>query len=296
MRKASSRRPHSFQPYDRNLLFLDELRHFLACLAGEQTPVVSVRAGAQSLRMVLAAGESLATGNVIQLDMSQGPSSFIVLHEEYEHEAERCYMATKRNDTQVFAKETEEELRLLLAESAVAASARAQQTFDTLAAPDGTVLVLFGCGGLGRKTLAGLPRALGIEPDVFADNNAALWGKEVEGVPVLAPQEAVQRFGATAVFVVTIWRAGGTHRFGQTRQQLSALGCTRVAAFGVISPGNIRRPFLPTTVWISHKRCSHRPRPCKLALTFGLTIIPAGSMSIKCAGASGLTMMASRRR
>ena len=46
----------------RNQLFLDELRHFLGCLRGEVQPVVGVRDAARSLRMALAARESIETG------------------------------------------------------------------------------------------------------------------------------------------------------------------------------------------------------------------------------------------
>ena len=48
---------------ERNELFLDELRHFLACLAGEASPVVDARAGgslrSRSRRGSLETGESL---------------------------------------------------------------------------------------------------------------------------------------------------------------------------------------------------------------------------------------------
>jgi predicted dehydrogenase len=54
----------SFEGLERNELFLDEMRHFLACLRGEETSLVTVREGAQSLRMALAARDSLATGRI----------------------------------------------------------------------------------------------------------------------------------------------------------------------------------------------------------------------------------------
>src|SRR5689334_21823394 len=82
---------------------------------------------------------------------------------------------------------------------------REQSTFDKLAEPLGTSLVLFGAGGLGKKALAGL-RRIGIEPLAFADNNKTLWGKEVNGVRVLSLEDAAQKFGNSAVFVVTIWK------------------------------------------------------------------------------------------
>jgi predicted dehydrogenase len=58
---------HDFSGLERNQLFLDELKHFLACLEREEAPAVSVRDGAASLRMALAAKQSLETGQVVEL-------------------------------------------------------------------------------------------------------------------------------------------------------------------------------------------------------------------------------------
>lgn len=55
-----------FEGFQRNQMFLDEMQHFLACIAGKEEPVVNLRDGAQSLRMALAAKESLATGKVVE--------------------------------------------------------------------------------------------------------------------------------------------------------------------------------------------------------------------------------------
>ncbi|MEW6657710.1 MAG: Gfo/Idh/MocA family oxidoreductase [Thermodesulfobacteriota bacterium] len=59
---------YRFDRFDRNQLFLDELRHFLNCLQGLETPVVNIHDGANSLKMALAAKESLATGRIVTLD------------------------------------------------------------------------------------------------------------------------------------------------------------------------------------------------------------------------------------
>lgn len=61
-----------FGGFQRNELFLREVEHFLACLRGEEAPQVTVRDGAQSLRMALAVKESLASGSVVGL---AGPTS-----------------------------------------------------------------------------------------------------------------------------------------------------------------------------------------------------------------------------
>ena len=57
----------SFEGFGRNELFLAELRHFLDCIGGGATPLISLRDAAQSLRMALAAKESLESGQVVQL-------------------------------------------------------------------------------------------------------------------------------------------------------------------------------------------------------------------------------------
>jgi predicted dehydrogenase len=56
-----------FAGFDRNQLFLDQTQHFLACLDGRESPVVDLRAGIQSLRMALAAKESIAIGQPVNL-------------------------------------------------------------------------------------------------------------------------------------------------------------------------------------------------------------------------------------
>ncbi len=88
----------------------------------------------------------------------------------------------------------------------------------------------FGAGGLGRKTLAGL-REVGVEPLAFADNNPALWGGEVDGLPVLSPRDAAHKYGRQAAFVITIWRGESDDVMGQRRQQLLDLDCVTVVTF-----------------------------------------------------------------
>jgi FkbM family methyltransferase len=118
----------------------------------------------------------------------------------------------------------------LLSESMESVVERERTTFDKMATPHGEQMVLFGTGRLGRKTLKGL-RQLGIEPLAFCDNNASLWGKEVEGLRVLSPEEAVREFGKSASFVVTIWSDKIGHPLEEVRRQLSALGQVKVISF-----------------------------------------------------------------
>lgn len=64
--EGASRGRDSYEGFDRNQMFMEELSHFFACIEGKETPIVSLRDGAQSLRMALAAKESLETGKVIK--------------------------------------------------------------------------------------------------------------------------------------------------------------------------------------------------------------------------------------
>jgi len=57
----------SFPDFQRNDMFIDEMSHFLACVRGEVAPVVSVRDGALSLRVALAARESLDRRDAVTL-------------------------------------------------------------------------------------------------------------------------------------------------------------------------------------------------------------------------------------
>jgi hypothetical protein len=110
---------------------------------------------------------------------------------------------------------------------------RETKTFDNLAAPFENSVVLFGAGGLGKKTLAGL-RSIGIEPLGFADNNPALWGKDVSGIPVFSLQDAVHRFGQDAAFVITIWKGEAADTMKEREQQLLDLNCSRVIPFSYL--------------------------------------------------------------
>jgi hypothetical protein len=112
-------------------------------------------------------------------------------------------------------------LRRVEAETPDAVRARERSAFDDLARPLGERLVLFGAGPLGKSVLAGLRKA-GVEPLAFADNKRDLWHQRVLGLPVLSATEAVEQYGKTACFVVTVYQGSSV------RRQLASLGCQRV--------------------------------------------------------------------
>jgi FkbM family methyltransferase len=125
------------------------------------------------------------------------------------------------------------ELEALLSEDIALARERERTAFDRAVAPFGTRLVLFGAGSLGRR-LAKVLRAEGVGPLAFVDNNAALWGSEVDGVPVFSPPEGARRFGQSATFCVTIWRGEGTETMSERCRPLTELGCANVTHFGTL--------------------------------------------------------------
>lgn len=131
------------------------------------------------------------------------------------------------------ADETAHRLTSLLSESQEDAVGRERMTFDRLAGPCSERIVLFGAGGLGKRTLEGL-RRVGVLPLAFADNNPALWGTSIEGVPVYQTARAAEQYGQNAVFVVTIWGAQARDRMSDRIRQLRVLGCMRVVPAGLL--------------------------------------------------------------
>ena len=53
--------------FERNTMFLDEMRHFLGCIAGRAEPLTNLKDGIQALEIALAAKRSAAAGRVIEV-------------------------------------------------------------------------------------------------------------------------------------------------------------------------------------------------------------------------------------
>lgn len=58
---------HAAGAVDRNEKYVDELRHFLACVRGEEQPTVTGEDGKRALEIALAAGESARTGKSVEI-------------------------------------------------------------------------------------------------------------------------------------------------------------------------------------------------------------------------------------
>lgn len=120
--------------------------------------------------------------------------------------------------------------RLLSSETVECAKRRENLAF--WAAMDGrTKIVLFGCGGVGRKTLAGL-RKVGIEPIGFCDNDPAKWGSMIDGLEVYGPDSI---FGLVGVAVIlTVWRGEPDGRYRDIIANLETKGITDVIPVGLL--------------------------------------------------------------
>jgi FkbM family methyltransferase len=117
----------------------------------------------------------------------------------------------------------------LFSEAPSAAARRRREAFDLMVGGASTrPVVLYGAGGLGRIVLSGL-RSLGLPPEAFADRQANASSAAIDGIPVLHPAEAVERYGSEAIFVVTIWNAQTDHQYPVTRDELRRLGAKYIA-------------------------------------------------------------------
>lgn len=118
----------------------------------------------------------------------------------------------------------------LLAEGTAGAIKRERSEFDRVAGSSCGEIVLFGAGGLGRRTLSAL-RKIGFEPLAFSDSNSLLWNTSIDGTTVLSPEAAAGMYRAQATFVITIWGALGTYRMVERQERLRRIGCQGVVPF-----------------------------------------------------------------
>ncbi len=76
LRNVKEPRVLALENFDRNQLFLDQLRHFLECVRERRKPVVDLNDGLQSLRMAIAVKQSIASRLPVKLNAA-APSSEI---------------------------------------------------------------------------------------------------------------------------------------------------------------------------------------------------------------------------
>jgi len=135
-------------------------------------------------------------------------------------------------------------LERLLTEPLSDVRARQVETLDKLLGGLDRPFILFGAGNLGRKALAVL-QAMGVRPQAFIDNNPALWGTQIEQVPVFAPATLVEQWqGPLPGVIATIWCGEATDRMADRLGPLRALGFERIALFGHLA-WRYPQSFLP---------------------------------------------------
>lgn len=120
--------------------------------------------------------------------------------------------------------ELQDLLSELLAEPRERTVERAATAYDRFAGPFPDQVVIFAAGQLGRFVLPGV-RAAGLEPLAFCDNNPRSWGNPVDGVDILSPQAAVERYGGRACFLMAVYNASGAVR------QLRELGARAIVPY-----------------------------------------------------------------
>jgi len=126
-----------------------------------------------------------------------------------------------------------QELEEVLSQPLAKISQWENSLYDELTGSLSNSLVLYGAGGLGRKTLAGL-RQLGIEPLAFTDNNRGLYGGQIEGIPIISPEQAAHDFGKKATFIITIFIDSSPGGIEPLIQKLNGLGCYNVVSFAIL--------------------------------------------------------------
>jgi predicted dehydrogenase len=68
------------EKFERNQLFVDELKLFLECVETRRQPIVTLQDGVESLRIALAAKQSIATGRVVTLESVESKREAIEVH------------------------------------------------------------------------------------------------------------------------------------------------------------------------------------------------------------------------
>ena len=102
-------------------------------------------------------------------------------------------------------------------------------------------VVVFGAGKLGRRV------ASAVTAQVFCDNNPALWGTSIDGIPVVSPAEAIRQF-PDATFIVAIWHPSRTESMADRLAWLREIGAQHVSAFTALLP-TYEDHLLPNFFW-----------------------------------------------
>jgi FkbM family methyltransferase len=119
-------------------------------------------------------------------------------------------------------------LREVLTESISAVKKREASALDQLLLEHQNRVVVFGCGGLGRRAIERL-QELGIQPLALCDNNELLWGTAIQGISVLSGEQAAAQFGSNALFLIAVWNPH--HWYVETEQRLKSAGAKFITSY-----------------------------------------------------------------
>jgi FkbM family methyltransferase len=119
-------------------------------------------------------------------------------------------------------------LREILTESISAVRERETSALDQLLLAHQNRVVIFGCGGLGRKAIEKL-QELGVQPLALCDNNELLWGTAIQGIAVFSVQQAAAQFGRDALFLIAVWNP--RHWYGETELRLKSAGAKFITSY-----------------------------------------------------------------
>ena len=123
---------------------------------------------------------------------------------------------------------TNNRLDIILSENISTCKKRESETFDNLNGTNDHFIV-FGSGGLGRKTYMGA-KAMGINVQCFADNNENTWNSKIDGLEILSPQNALLKY-PDAIVILSIWSDKAGHPLEVVRKQLNDIRVTNVISF-----------------------------------------------------------------
>jgi FkbM family methyltransferase len=138
----------------------------------------------------------------------------------------------------------EQRLDQLLAETSSSVLQREAHALEEKIGSLDTPFLLFGAGHLGRKVLKKLT-TIGKRPVAFIDNNAQLWGTELQGVPVMSPAQAARQYDAASIGVITtIWCGEATDKMSDRINPIRDLGFRKIALFGHLA-WKFQEEFLP---------------------------------------------------
>lgn len=105
-----------------------------------------------------------------------------------------------------------------------------RESIDRAAQGWETRLIIYGAGSLGQRMLEGLRRH-GVQPIAFVDRNPVAQNRCIDGLKVLSPEVAAQRFGGEAVIAVAVWNPALHGGILSITDYLQGLGWRQVISF-----------------------------------------------------------------